>query len=160
MSRKSREADSGQMEFDFQAPPPPELAIDPEAEKRRVDQILFNRHAIHVDGRGGRTTEINGGRSTIYNTGGGTQVSSSSCGEAGEAYRFDPFSRPPDITNRQAARIGLLPSRPKTDKTAASPASIQEYSDLIFHYQQDELIPANLENLRKMADIALRILRR
>lgn len=160
MRRKSREADCGQMGFDFQAPPPPELVPDPEIERIRVNKVLYDQHAAHVDGRGGRTTEVSGGRSTILNTGGGMQVSSSPSGEAGEVYRFDPFPRPPELTPPQAARIGLLPSRPKTDKTAASPPPIQKYKDLVFHYQREELTdPTTRARVLKMAEEALKILR-
>lgn len=171
MGRKLREADSGQMGFDFRTPPAPELVtdqgqrqktpLDPGAERKRVQQVLYAQHAAHVDGKGGQTTEVNGGRSTILIENGGREISSSPCGEAGEVYKFEPFPRPPDITPKQAVMIGLGRSGPKGKKKSLEPKSIYDDPDLVFHYQPDELAdPTTRENVYKMVNAALAILRR
>lgn len=145
--------------FEFQAPPPPELITDSAAEARRVKEVLLNQHGAHQDGGDRRLTNVNGGEMLIQHRRGSTFVSPN--GEPGEVYRTDHTSpRPPDLTPRQAALIGLTPSRPRAGKTPSSPTTIYDDPDLVGHYQREELTPETLANLGKMAEIVRTVLGR
>lgn len=145
--------------FEFQAPSAPELITDPVAEARRVKEVLLNQHGAHQDGGDRRLTNVNGAITFEQQRGGSTFVSPSGDQE-GEVYRTDRSPSPPDLTSRQAALIGLIPSQPKVEKTPSSPTTIYNYPDLVGHFQKEELTPETLANLGKMAEMALKALRR
>ena len=119
---------------------------------------MFRRHSDHADGGDTRLTNEKGGVTLVKQKEGCTFVSTS--GEPGEIYRAERSPRPPDLTSRQAARIGLIPLRPKSGLTASPLPSAQEYPDLVGHFQPEELTPETLGNLKRMAEIAQSILRR
>ena len=163
MRRKSpdHEPSSDQMDlFEFQAPSAPELVPDPAAENRRVKEVLLNQHGLHQDGGDRRLTNVNGAITFEQRRGGSTFISPSGDQE-GEVYRTARSPGPPDLTPRQAALIGLIPSRSKVGKTPSSPpTTIYDYPDLVGHFQSEELTPETLTNLGKMAEMALKALRR
>ncbi len=172
MRRKSPDCEPpvDQMElFGFQAPPTPELTADSSqtAESspdlagrgRRVKEVLFNRHGAHVDGGDVQLTNNNGGGTLIQRRRGSTYVSAN--GEGGDVYLVERGPRPPDITVRQKAKIGLIPSGQKGETKSLEPTSIYDYPDLVLHYQLDELVdPTTRANVYKMVKTALEILRR
>lgn len=152
--------------FGFQVPSAPKLVTDSsqvkvkpnsQAERRRVEEVLFDRRCAHRDGWGVQLININGGVSQIQVGRDGTYVSQ--IGGEGEVYQVNRFPGPSGLTFRQEALIGLTPRRsPKAGSPPPAP-SLHSDPNLVGHYQPEELTDDVRARLEKMADLARSALR-